>query len=56
MKSAGEDEAKLKQMEEIADECQPVTDPDRCEQAMKIAHCMEEGAKKRKMSYDFGDE
>jgi PBP/GOBP family len=50
--AAGDDEKKLKQAEEIADECKTVSDPDRCEQAIKIGKCMEEGAKKREMTMD----
>lgn len=48
----GDDKDKLKSAEEIADECKTVTDPDRCEQAIKIGKCMEEGAKKRNLSAD----
>lgn len=43
----GENEEKMKQAEEIAEECKDVTHEDRCEQAILIGKCMEEGAKKR---------
>lgn len=45
--AAGDDEEMLKKMDEIARECEHVSDPDRCEQAIKIGKCLEEGAKKR---------
>ena len=53
---AGDDEEKLKAVEEIADECEPVSDPDRCELAVKIGKCMEEGAKKRNLKPPVDDE
>jgi hypothetical protein len=43
----GEDEAKMKQADEIAEECKEVTHDDRCERAIMIGKCMEQGAKKR---------
>lgn len=45
--AAGDDEEKLKAAEEIGEECKTVSDSDRCEQAIKIGKCMEEGARKR---------
>lgn len=50
--AAGEDNDKLKKAEEIADECKTVSHTDRCEQAIKIGKCMEEGAIKRKMKIE----
>lgn len=55
---SGKEDA-MKKIEEIADECQVVTDSDRCEQAIKIGKCMEAGAKKRGLtpeSVGMGDE
>jgi hypothetical protein len=46
----GGDEEKMKKIEEVATECEKVTDEDRCEQAIKIGKCMEEEAKKRGMT------
>ncbi|CAO1399709.1 unnamed protein product [Diamesa hyperborea] len=42
-----EDPDKMKLAEEIARECETITDPDECELAMKIGKCLEAGAKKR---------
>lgn len=50
--AAGDDKEKLEKAEEIAEECKEVSDPDRCEQAIKIGKCMEEGAKKRNMKVE----
>jgi hypothetical protein len=50
--AAGDDDKKLKQAEEIAEECKDKTHPDRCEQAIEIGKCMEEGAKKRDMKME----
>ena len=54
----GNDDAKMKQVEEIADEClkDQYKDPDGCEYAYKIGHCMKKEAEVRKMSYDFGED
>lgn len=46
-------EKAMKKIEEIADECQLVTDEDRCEQAIKIGMCMKEGAEKRGLKADM---
>lgn len=48
--AAGDDKDKLKAAEEIADECKTVTNTDRCEQAIDIGKCMENGAKNRNFS------
>lgn len=45
--AAGDDKEKLQAADEIGEECKTVSDPDRCEQAIKIGKCMEAGAKKR---------
>lgn len=50
--ACGEDAEKCKKAEEIAEECKEVTDPDRCEMAIKIGKCMEEGAVKRDMKME----
>lgn len=50
--AANGDEDKMKAAKEISEECKNVTDPDRCEMAIKIGKCMEEGAKKRNLSPD----
>jgi PBP/GOBP family len=52
LQAAGDKEDMLAKAEEIAEECKTVTDPDRCEQAIKIGKCMEEGAKKRDMKVE----
>lgn len=41
---------KMEKVEAIADECKDVTHEDRCEQAIMIGKCMEEGAKNRGMT------
>lgn len=48
----GGKEEKMKKVEEIADECLVVAHEDRCEQAIMIGKCMEEGAKKRGLNAD----
>lgn len=40
-------EEMVKTVEEIANECRPVADSDRCELAVKIMECMKAGADKR---------
>jgi hypothetical protein len=50
--AAGDDDKKMKQVEEIAEECKDKTHADRCEQAIVIGKCMEEGAKKRDMKME----
>lgn len=46
------DETKLDQAKEIAKECKTVKHADRCEQAIKIGKCMEDGAKERKLKLE----
>lgn len=48
--ACGDNEEMCGKAKEIGEECEKVSDPDRCEQGIKIAKCMEEGAKKRNMS------
>jgi hypothetical protein len=43
---ADQDDNKLKAAGDIAEDCKSQTDPDKCEQAIKIGMCIEEGAKK----------
>ncbi|KAG5681357.1 hypothetical protein PVAND_010801 [Polypedilum vanderplanki] len=44
---AGDDENKRAAAEDIAEECKSKTDSDKCEQAILIGKCLEEGGKKR---------
>jgi hypothetical protein len=44
---SGEDEEKKKAAPEIAAECKNEADADRCEKAVKIAKCLEQGGRKR---------
>lgn len=47
--ACGDDKEQCGKMRELAKECSTVTDPDRCEQSIKIGKCMEEGAKKKEI-------
>lgn len=46
----GENEDNLKKAEAIAEECKDVTHEDRCERAILIGKCMEQGAKNRTLT------
>lgn len=50
--AAGDEKEKLKQAEEIADECKSVYHDDRCAQAIMIGKCMEEQVKKRDLKVE----
>lgn len=50
--AAGEDTDKQNAAKEIAEECKDTKHENRCEQAILIGKCMEEGAKKRNLSAD----
>jgi len=45
----GDNKDKEKDVDAIGEECMVISDPDRCEQAIKLGKCMEEGAKKRNL-------
>lgn len=50
--AAGDKEGMLEKAELIAEDCKTVSDPDRCEQAIKIGKCMEEGARTHKLTME----
>lgn len=49
----GGNEEKMKQVERIADACEPLSHNDRCDFAMLVAHCMEDQAAKENFKLDM---